>query len=83
MPEENLAIATVQNAAKALSAASTAEQITAFLNIATSLARDLLLARGWTGEEWNTYRKQLVADEIAFIDAEIARLEGGGDPLPV
>ncbi len=82
MPE-NLKIATVQNASKALTAASSAEQITAFLNLATELARDLLLARGWSGEQWNEYRKQIVADEIAFIDAEIERLEGGGDPLPV
>jgi len=80
---ETLKIATVQNAAKALTAASTAEQIQAFLNIATALARDLLLARGWTGEQWNEYRKQLTADEIAFIDAEIEKYSTPTDPLPV
>ncbi len=66
-----------------LNAASSPEAIQAYIDIATRFLTSILVNRGFTEEQWREHYKTTIATEREFIRAEIERLEGGGDPLPV
>jgi hypothetical protein len=63
-----------------LSVDSTAEEIQAYIDIATEFLTDVLATRGWTAEQWNLFRKGIINSEKEFIQSEISRFE---TPLPV
>lgn len=54
-------------------ATATAEEVQAYIDIATSLLVDLLNARGLSLEQWREFRKNIVAEEKQFIQSEIER----------
>lgn len=58
-----------------LTAASTAEEVTAYIDIATTFLVDLLGTRGFTIDEWREYRKSIISEETQFINDELSRLE--------
>ena len=72
----------VKAVAPGLDYASKPEEIQAVIDIVTDFLADILSRRGSSIEEWNKLRKDTVASEVEFIDSELEKLQGGGDPLP-
>lgn len=68
-------LSNLQSAAGNLTPASAPEQVQALLDIGVAFLVEMLTMRGQTIEEWRAFRKTVIEQETAFIDAELAAIQ--------